>query len=117
MPYYSGVSNKADENKINAMKLSTAQLVARLHYAAHVGSWNNIHTQMKPAMRALIKKGFAERKDESNAFFLTEDGEQIIRENKALMSGGKHNAEGAYMPVVVEGAKYWTDEWSQKIPA
>lgn len=99
------------------MKLSTAQLVARLHYAAHVGSWNNIHAEMKPAMRALIKKGFAERRDDSNAFYLTAEGEQIIEENKALMSGGKHNDEGAYVPVVVEGAKYWTDAWNQKIPA
>ena len=99
------------------MKLTTAQLVARLQYANHLCSWNNVHLEMKSAMRTLIKNGLAERRGDDNAFVLTEEGEAMLDANKALMSGGHHDASGAYVPVVVEGANYWTDKWSQKIPA
>jgi hypothetical protein len=40
----------------------------------------------------------------------------MLAANKSLMTGGKHDSNGAYQPVVVTGAKYWTDQWNQQIP-
>jgi hypothetical protein len=99
------------------MKLTNAQLVARLYYAANVCAWGNVHPEMKPAMRGLIKRGLAERWGEANAFGLTEQGEEILNANKSLLIGGCHDDAGAYVPVVIDGAKYWTDQWQQQIPA
>lgn len=107
----------SQELKPNNMKLTTAQLVARLEYASVLCSWLNVHALMKPAMAGLMKRGLASRRQSDEAFTLTEEGEDMLKANKAMLSGGYHDASGVYVPTVVEGAKYWTDEWNQKIPA
>ena len=99
------------------MKITTAQLVARLQYASGLCSWLNVHAEMKTAMAGLIKRGLASRRQTDEAFDLTEKGFDMLKANMALLSGGYHDASGAYVPTVVEGAKYWTDAWNQKIPA
>lgn len=68
-------------------------------------------------MVGLTKRGLASRRQSDEAFTLTQRGEDMLKASKAMLSGGYHDASGAYVPVTVEGAEYWTDAWHQKIPA
>ena len=95
-------------------KLTHAQLIARLEYASHLCSWNNIHPEMKPAIAGLVRRGLAERRLRDSALILTDEGEDLLDANKHLITS--HHQSGSGKNALVEGAQYWLDQWNQKIP-
>ncbi len=96
------------------MKLSNAQLVARLEYAATLSSWDNVHNEMKAAMTGLIRRGLAFRRQDDERFDLTDEGRDVLNGNKCLFKGEWRSGSG--VTKLVEGAEYWVDQWNQKIP-
>jgi len=96
------------------VKLTHAQLVARLQYASSLCSWLNVHDPMKPSMVGLIRRGLARRSRDDESFTLTDEGWELLTSNKRLITGRWQS--GAGLNAIVAGAQYWLDRWNQKLP-
>jgi hypothetical protein len=91
------------------------QILARLIWASHLGSWTNIHPQMRPAVVGLVRRGLMERRESDNALRLTDAGAAYLESAGLPLNMARENAVGT-ADKLVPTAKFWTDSWGQHIP-
>lgn len=92
------------------------QILARLVWASHLCSWRNCHPEMKSAIAGLMRRGLMERRESDNALRLTDAGAAYMEAAGLKLNLARENAIGT-ADNLVPTAKFWTDQWSQKIPA
>jgi hypothetical protein len=98
------------------MKTNETQILARLVWASNLCSWGNVHTEMRPAVAGLIRRGLMERRESDNGLWLTDAGVEYLEAHDIRLNAAKECASGLANELV-PNAKYWTDQWQQQIPA
>jgi hypothetical protein len=101
---------------MRVMKNTETQILARLVWAANLSSWLNVHPEMKSAVAGLVRRGLMERRRSDEALTLTAAGVEYLEAHNIPLNAAKESASGT-ADKLVPTAKFWTDKWSQQIPA
>lgn len=104
------------ENGKKGGRPASLQVLARLAYATHLCSWNNVHAEMKAAVTGLCRRGLMGRRGSDNALFLTSEGAEFLKRNGVPLNAAEEHTQGT-AEALFPSAEFWTDAWGQRIPA